>query len=378
MLVTAGKQLFGRGHQWLSTLKNRHRGEWHWMESKSVPIASLNRSLWRSAESSSNYYLLLSLSGAIATFGLLSGSSATVIGAMIVAPLMGPITGIAFALIMANRRLLRRSSLSLTLGSLLTVLTAAAIAYVVGIENLTSEISARTQPTLLDLGVALAAGAAGALAKSRRGISDALPGVAIAVALVPPLSVVGVGLAFGSPSIFFGSLLLFLTNLVGIIFSGGLVFLALRYGSVARAKRGMAIAVVTLVGLGIPLSLSFQDLAIKKQASNSVNDLIRQSETFSNSNIRSLSIQREEDRLVVDLNVEALPNSVSSKQINLVRDKLAQELGYPVELNASIVPIEQFVSTPPLSESRASLKNEAVKANSSKPESLRMKLAKRL
>ena len=377
MLAVASKRFLGWGYRKLSALHrhpalHRHRGEWHWLQDKSVPLASLNRSLWRSAESSSNYYLLLFLSGAIATFGLLSGSSATVIGAMIVAPLMGPITGIAFALIMANRRLLKRASLSLTLGSLLTVLTAAAIAHVVGIEALTSEISARTQPTLLDLGVALAAGAAGALAKSRRGISDALPGVAIAVALVPPLSVVGIGLAFGSPTVFFGSLLLFLTNLVGIIFSGGLVFLGLRYGSVQRAKRGMAIAVVTLVGLGIPLSLSFQDLAIKKQARISVSEMIRQSETFANSDIRSLSVQRDGDRLVVDLNVEAVPGSISPKQINLVRDMLAQEIGYPVELNASIVPVEQFVSTPPPSESKASLKEQSVQGGAFKA-----KLAKR-
>ena len=331
------------------------------MKARPVPLASLNRSLWQSAESSSNYYLLLFLSGAIATFGLLSGSSATVIGAMIVAPLMGPITGIAFALIMANRRLLRRASLSLTLGSLLTVLTAATIAYFVGIEALTGEISARTQPTLLDLGVALAAGAAGALAKSRRGISDALPGVAIAVALVPPLSVVGIGLAFGSPTVFFGSLLLFLTNLVGIIFSGGVVFLALRYGSVARAKRGMAIAIVTLVGLGVPLSLSFQDLSIEKQARISIGKTIRQSEAFAESHIRALSVQREGDRLIVDLNVEAVPGSISHEQVDEVRDMLAQEIGRPIELNASVVPIEQFASEPPISESRASLRGEPVK-----------------
>ena len=361
MWTIAGRQLVGRGYQWISTLKNRHRGEWHWMKARPVPLASLNRSLWQSAESSSNYYLLLFLSGAIATFGLLSGSSATVIGAMIVAPLMGPITGIAFALIMANRRLLRRASLSLTLGSLLTVLTAATIAYFVGIEALTGEISARTQPTLLDLGVALAAGAAGALAKSRRGISDALPGVAIAVALVPPLSVVGIGLAFGSPTVFFGSLLLFLTNLVGIIFSGGVVFLALRYGSVARAKRGMAIAIVTLVGLGVPLSLSFQDLSIEKQARISIGKTIRQSEAFAESHIRALSVQREGDRLIVDLNVEAVPGSISHEQVDEVRDMLAQEIGRPIELNASVVPIEQFASEPPISESRASLRGEPVK-----------------
>ena len=356
MFAVTSKRFADWGYQRLSALKDRHRGEWHWIESKPVPLARLNRSLWRSAESSSNYYLLLFFSGAIATFGLLSGSSATVIGAMIVAPLMGPITAIAFALIMANRKLLRRSSLSLAIGSLLTVVTAALIAQITGIEELTSEILARTQPTLLDLGVALAAGAAGALAKSRRGISDALPGVAIAVALVPPLSVVGVGIAVGSATVFAGALLLFLTNLVGIIFSGGLVFLALRYGSVRRAKRGMTIAVATLACLGIPLSLSFQDLSIKKQARISVNELIRQSSPFSDTNIQSIEISREDDTLVIYLDVAALPNAISADQVDQVRDLIATEVKRPITLKVSVIPIEEFVSNAPLSESRSSLR----------------------
>ncbi|EDX86610.1 conserved domain protein [Synechococcus sp. PCC 7335] len=361
MLAVVSKRLVGWGHQKLSVLKDRHSGNWHWMESKPVPIASLNRSLWRSAESSSNYYLLLFLSGAIATFGLLSGSSATVIGAMIVAPLMGPIEGIAFALIMANRRLLRRASLALALGALLTVATAMLIAKMTGIETLTSEILARTQPTLLDLGVALAAGAAGALAKSRRGIADALPGVAIAVALVPPLSVVGIGIAFGSGAVFTGALLLFLTNLVGIIFSGGLVFLGLRYGSVQRAKRGMTVAVTALLCLGIPLSLSFRDLAVKKQARISVNSFIRESSTFSDMDIQSLNIQKQGDELAVYLDVATLPGSISSRQVDLVRDALAREIKRPVTLNVSVIPIEQFVSDAPSSESRSSLRYKIAK-----------------
>lgn len=355
MLAVVSNRVFGWGYRKLSAL-NRHKGEWHWMESKPVPIASLNRSLWRSAESSSNYYLLLFLSGAIATFGLLAGSSATVIGAMIVAPLMGPITGIAFALVMANRRLLKRASLSVALGSLLTIGTAAIIAKSTGIEALTGEIAARTQPTLLDLGVALAAGAAGALAKSRRGIADALPGVAIAVALVPPLSVVGIGIAFGSMTVFGGALLLFLTNLVGIIFSGEIVFLALRYGSVQRAKRGMTIAITTLLCLGVPLSLSFQDLAIKKQARISANSIIRKSTTFAETDIQSLDIVREGDELVIDLDVEALPNSISSREVDSVRDAISQEIKRPVTLNVSVIPIEQFTSNAPVSETISSLK----------------------
>lgn len=345
MLLTVTKGFLSWGRRQVSTIKNKNRGRWHWLETKSVPLASLNRSLWRSAESSSNYYLLLFLSGAIATFGLLANSSATVIGAMIVAPLMGPIEGIAFAMVMANRRLFKRASLSLVLGSLLTVLTAATLTHFIGIGALTNEISARTQPTLLDLGVALAAGGAGALAKSRRGIADALPGVAIAVALVPPLSVIGVGLAFASGEVFWGSLLLFLTNLAGIIFSGGLVFLAHRYGSLERAKRGLVTALLAMVALGIPLSLSFQDLVMRKQVSIGVNNIIRRRTlTFSEAEIQSIATTKRQGEVYVDIDVAAVPGSISPNQVDLVRNLLTEELGSPVSLSVNVVPVERFVS----------------------------------
>jgi uncharacterized hydrophobic protein (TIGR00271 family) len=95
----------------------------------------------------------------------------------------------------------------------------------IGLKTVDSEILSRTNPTLIDFGIAMAAGMAGAFANSRRSISSALPGVAIAVALVPPLSVVGIGLSLGQQEITVGSSLLFCTNLICIIFFGGLVFL---------------------------------------------------------------------------------------------------------------------------------------------------------
>ena len=355
MLADVSRNFVGWTTRTVTTLKERNKGGWHWMQTKSVPLASLNRSLWRSAESSSNYYLLLFLSGTIATLGLLANSSATVIGAMIVAPLMGPIEGMSFAMVMANRRLLKRASLSLILGSLLTIATAAIISNAAGIDSLTAEILARTKPTLLDLGVAIAAGATGALAKSRRGISDALPGVAIAVALVPPLSVIGIGIAFASRQVFWGATLLYLTNLVGIIFSGGVVFLTQRYGSIERAKRGMTIAITTLLCLGIPLSLSFQDLTIKKQANISVNKIVRNSNTaFAQANVRSVSIQREKGRVNVHLDVEAVPTTITEAQVDSVRMMLSDTLKQPVSLSVDVIPIEQFSSEEPSSEDSAS------------------------
>lgn len=271
----------------------RNRGDWKWIASKPVPLPSLNRSLWRNSEPSSDYYIMLSLSGIISTLGLLANSSAAIIGAMIIALLMGPIEGISFATVLGNRRLLKRASLSLFSGCLLTVLSSALLAHFVGIDIITPEIASRTRPTLIDLGIALSAGSAGAVAKSRRGVGDALPGVAIAVALVPPLSAIGIGIAFLSQQIFLGSGLLFLTNLVAIIFSGSCIFLWQEYGSVERAQRGLSLAFLTLFVLGIPLGISFRRLVIAKTIEVSVRRLIADSDLIeADVSVDSLSIIR--------------------------------------------------------------------------------------
>lgn len=324
-------------------LWNRNRSNWRWLKEKPIPIASLNRSLWRTSVPSSNFYILLALSGAISTLGLLAGSAATIIGAMIVAPLMGPIIGIAYAMVLANRRLLRRSSFTLFTGILMTIVTAMAIANLIGLRTLNPEITARVHPTLIDLGVALAAGAAGAFAKSRSGIADALPGVAIAVALVPPLSVIGIGLAFGSHTVTFGATLLFLTNLIGIIFSGGVVFLCQRYGNLARAKSGLAFSIVALSLLGLPLGFSLRNLLVKENVRRHIAVIIsQQTLTFSRTDIRSIKVKPQDDELFVELEVAAPWNSISEQQVNLVRDFLERKLKKPVNLNVQVIPTTVF------------------------------------
>jgi uncharacterized hydrophobic protein (TIGR00271 family) len=324
-------------------------GDWHWLEQKPLPLGLLNRSLWRSANPSPNYYTLLFLSSVIATLGLLAGSTAAIIGAMIVAPLMGPITGVAFGISMGNRRLLKRSGFAVLTGALMTIASAYALCKLIGLTTFNAEILSRTRPTLIDLAIALAAGAAGAFAKTRRDVADALPGVAIAVALVPPLSVIGIGLAFGSEPITTGSTILFLTNLAGIILSGGLVFVWQDYGSLERAKRGLIASGVLLAVLGIPLGLSLRDLVIEEKAKTLVNTLIRrQTVTFGNTYIQKLQVESEEDRLVVTLEVAAPVGTITATQVDLVRDFLKQQLQQPVDLNVLIFPTESFssVSTP--------------------------------
>ncbi|MEM8506081.1 MAG: TIGR00341 family protein [Cyanobacteria bacterium P01_D01_bin.1] len=333
--------------RWLGQKFAINSGDWHWMANNPMPLKSLNRSLWRNADPSFNYYMMLFLSAVISTLGLLAGSAAAIIGAMIVAPLMGPIIGMAFAITMGNRRLLKRSGLSVVTGALLTVGSAYLICSIVGLNTLNPEIVARTRPTLIDLVIGLAAGAAGAFAKTRRGVADALPGVAIAVALVPPLSVIGIGLAYGNQTVFTGSILLFATNLAGIILSGGLVFIWQDYGSLKRARRGLATSIVVLSVLGVPLGLSMRRLIVEERTRTLVGSLIRSEiETFRETDIRRLRVVSRDEIMQIELEVAAPVDSISQDQIATVHQFLESRLERPIELRVSIFPVSEFEVEP--------------------------------
>ena len=330
--------------RWIRDGPKAQAGEWQWLQDKPVPLGALNRKLWRASNPTLNYNVLIAVSAIISTVGLLAGSTATIIGAMIVAPLMGPISGMAFAMSVGNRRLLKHSSLALFIGVVVTVSVAYIIAMLSGLHSLNEEILARVRPTLLDLIVALAAGAAGAFAKAKHQVADALPGVAIAVALAPPLCVVGIGLAMQSRIVAQGSTLLFLTNLAGILLSGMLVFVWQEYGSFKKARQGLILAGASLIILGLPLGFSLRELIIEAKARNLVNILVRrQTLTFGDTNIRTLRVDMQENKgLNVKLEVAAPQGTITQKQVKLVRNFLEQRLERSISLDVRVIPVEEF------------------------------------
>ena len=176
-----------------------------------------------------NYWLELSFSAGIATLGLVLNSPAVVIGAMLISPLIGPIIGAGLALATADLYLGIKSFLNLVASIAAAVVISASLVWLLPLHTPTAEILSRTRPNLLDLGVALLSGLAGSLLVFRRGSSSALPGVAIAVALMPPLCASGFGFGSGLQwSIVTGAGLLFLTNLAAIVTAAFLVFLSVR------------------------------------------------------------------------------------------------------------------------------------------------------
>ena len=190
------------------------------------------------ADARSAFWVLLVLAAVIAAAGVVADSVATVIGAMIVAPLMTPILGTALAVVLADHRQLVRSAGLVLAGAAAVVLVGFLLGLVVQnpvVAASDDQVAGRIAPKLIDLLAALATGGVGAFALVRSDVSDALPGVAIAISLVPPLAVVGLTVESGAPDEALGALLRFGTNVTAIIATGIIVLLAYRIRAVAAA-----------------------------------------------------------------------------------------------------------------------------------------------
>jgi uncharacterized hydrophobic protein (TIGR00271 family) len=221
----------------------------------------------------SRYWLLLVLSAVIASAGVVSDSTATVIGAMIVAPLMTPILGIVLAVVLADAGNLRRCLLLLITGAAVV----AGLSWLLGllvpfsvVAATNGQVAARVTPRVVDLVAALATGAVGSIALARSDISDALPGVAIAISLVPPLAVAGLTLDSGAPRQALGAFLLFTTNVVAILASGIVVMALYRaYRPADQATspafhRIGAVAVIACLLLAVIVPLSVNSDRVNK------------------------------------------------------------------------------------------------------------------
>jgi len=217
----------------------------------------------RGARPDVDFFVMMALAGTIATFGLLQNSGAVIIGAMLVAPLFTPILAFSLAIALGDIRLIRLAIEATFKGVFLAVGLAVLLAYISPLQGdpgLVPEIASRTQPNLFDLIVALASGAAGAYAVARKDVAAALPGVAIAAALVPPLGVIGIGISQAEFSIAGGGTLLVVTNLIAISLAGSLTLLLLGFRPAPRGERqarlrtGLVASLILLVVISLPLA----------------------------------------------------------------------------------------------------------------------------
>lgn len=218
------------------------------------------------------YAFMTMMSAGIAVLGLLLSSPAVVIGAMLISPLMSPILGLGFSLALFDFAELRRSVLAFGIGCLLAILFSALIVIASPLKAPTAEILARTRPNLFDLLVALFAALAGTFAIIR-GRGETIVGVAIATALMPPLAVVGYGLATANMPVFAGSLALFGANFVTIALAATMMARLYGFGHyLSRRQTWMQtmVLLLTFVGMSIPLALSLGQIAREALTANQV------------------------------------------------------------------------------------------------------------
>jgi uncharacterized hydrophobic protein (TIGR00271 family) len=300
-----------------------------------------------SAKANVDFYVYISLSSAIAILGLLLDSAAVIIGAMLVAPLMSPILATAQGIVQGNLLLIRRAGATTLKGASVSIGAATLIAAMFSDLLPTDQILARTAPNLLDLGVALAAGGVGAWAVSRASGAAALPGVAIAVALVPPLCVVGYGLGTSRFWISGGAFLLFLTNLAAIVLVGVLVFVLLgfrptRVEREAQVRKAAIVSLLAVAILVIPLGLTTIEVSRQGRLEAEIKRELRDTSDPS-FRVWDFQVSRSGRGFLVEGTVYAF-QGFETERIFEFQDHLEDAVGLPVQVQLTVVPASLTVA----------------------------------
>ena len=265
----------------------------------------------------------------IASLGLNVNSTAVIIGAMLISPLMGPIIGMGLAIGINDFQLLRRAAKNFAIATVISILTATVYFLITPLGEAQSELLARTSPTTYDVLIATFGGAAGILALCTKGKGNVIPGVAIATALMPPLCTAGFGLASGHLLYFLGAFYLFFINTVFISLSTYLGVRLMRFhrkefqtASAARKSRRavMAIAILTI----IPSLLMTVGIVRRSISDNNVNRFIKTELSQSGTQVISSDLDRDNQILnIVAVGREINDSTIRVAQKNLVHYSLA-------------------------------------------------------
>jgi uncharacterized hydrophobic protein (TIGR00271 family) len=308
---------------------------------------SIYRDMQRSARADIDYYVLIILATGIAYLGLLLNSSSVIIGAMLIAPLMSPILSTAHGIVMGNGRMTRSAGNSTLNGVIMAISVAFFLSlflFALGAPlDPTEEILSRTSPNVLDLLVALLSGAAAAYAVSRSQLAAALPGVAIAAALVPPLCVVGYGLGTGQFEIAIGSSLLFITNLAAIVAAAATIFLLLGFRPPLRlergeqARQGLNLALVLLLAVAIILAII--TLVTNEQAKEvaTIESIVISSVSSDKGDVIDLEINRQFRQFIVSYKIVDYTGEYSEIDVDALQRAIEAAVSGSVLLQASIL-----------------------------------------
>jgi uncharacterized hydrophobic protein (TIGR00271 family) len=354
-----------------------------YLDSKSADVQhnEVIKELYTRTDMTGSYVAALVFANLIALLGLLSNSVAVVIGAMLISPLMGPIFTLGLAFAMGHLTLARKSARIIAISVLITILVAAVFTLLSPLKEATPEILSRTRPNIYDLLIAIFCGAIGAIALcTRKSYLFTTTGVAIATAVIPPLSVVGYGLGTFQFSMALGGFLLFFTNLVAIVISSDIVFMLLRFRSsmVEESPYPLQLRLrvlgVTLALISIPLITTLViDIRALKLSKRIEQTLKSHLNLEGQSRLTSVSINREDSVIKVLATVNTIEEFDATTE-KVIQNALASETSRPLELELEQVvvkagtikppttPLTSVPSTPtpPIPETLATLRNKSL------------------
>ena len=324
------------------------------------------------------YFIMNILSAIIASYGLVTNSAAVVIGAMLVAMMLGPITGVALAIIDHRMPLLRKSLITVLLGITLVLIVGFIVGWLHKDQPLTAEILSRTQPTSMDLMIALAGGTAGAYAMVSPHLSVAVVGVAVATALVPPLAASGILFANGEMQLGFGALLLAVTNIIAIQFTNALVLWVLGFrrlvdddyksSNYLTFLQRNAVTLLLLGGLGTYLTINLQTNAKQQVFESSVKEAINHYFIDKGNVLTNTQFDSTEQNQVVRAVIrgETTPSAYDVQQIEtrITQDMAKNFPDYlPIKLQLRYLPV-QVIESNPLTQDKLDKTDAAILTNS--------------
>ncbi len=303
---------------------------------------SVIKDIYSELELSPGYFTMLNLANLIALFGLLINSIAVIIGAMLISPLMGPMISFGFAFVTGDNAIWQKSLKKLVVSVTITILVAAAATYFSPLNDITDEILARTKPNLFDLLIAFLAGSAGAAAIcTKKNYLTVVPGVAIATAVIPPLSVAGFGLGIGNLYIASGGFFLFFTNFVAIVMTSCLVFFFYGFRPTTtcdiekgKMKKRITLLLMLLFIISIPLiytlGVTIAEAKLRKDVKNALQEIYDKKGSSRLSDFTYF--KQDPDLLEIEATIRTV-HLIPDKDIALAEIRLADKLRRKVRFN---------------------------------------------
>ncbi len=310
----------------------------NWIKTSPERREVVVRDVTSGSEPGMRFYLLLTTSALIAAFGLIANSTAVIIGAMLVSPLMTPIIGSSLGLVIGDGRLFANSLKSVVVGTVLAILFSALLGFLPLALEATPEMLLRVRPTLLDLFVAVLAGFAGAYAMIDEKVSPALPGVAIAVAIVPPLSNTGICLSLGYYEGAFGSFMLFFANFLSILLVASATFIAAGLSPKSSFKtnknfvRSFLIAITGFLVVAIFLTYSLVTIVKERKLKDTIQSTLNtEFEKLHSTSVDSYVYDIQDEKLYILASVRS-PIVMTPKDIKKLQDAFESKIDMPMEL----------------------------------------------